>query len=998
MPCADNSVVPPRSSRSGRLRGVRTAIALFAALATTTANVKQPLAKGVVHPDLDTALAELDRAKGAESYAALRRVWDTWDRADPAQVEEALILASKSNRLSASAQTYAATLAAYARLRRGDLKAAHDELHALGYIDHWLAVGPFDNDGKAGLAAESGPELDLAQPLSTSKAYTGRERAVRWRALPDAFSYGFLDFGSVVRPESKVCAFAASFVKATGEKPAARDVSVWVGSGGAFRLFWNGREVLESDIYSRHDFERMAARVRLEPGPNLLTLKVCGDDQAPTISVRVGDAKGAPDPTLSFSNDVADAEAAATLVAQLAKSKAPAKAAATGLEGPVQYFTKLTSKANASSAALEAHARYLDETDGDDPAQHLARDLARRAAEREPSVERFLLAGRLAEDRNKAGEWIEKAEKLTRHKPHRDVLLARAWQRRHGPNYREALPYFDGALRLDPTNVEALRGITELYDLAGLPRTALARVEKALEQNPNSVGLLALYAAQLRTLGRTSDAADVEARYHGLRFDDSSYVNSELELALSRRDKVGATHWAERLTATQPHDIWALGIAARAYQRLGEPERAVATHRQALALAPEDVGALRALADLQGDLGHRGEQLSLLQEILRVRPQAKDVREYVENLEPEKPRADEAYAWSKEKFLYLRHAPPAGENRRVLRDLNVTTVFENGLSSQFHQVVFQPLTDAAAAQDRQYAFGYEADRQVVQLRGAKVYRKNGKVDEAIEWGEGPADDPTIAMYTSARTFYVQLPRLDAGDVVELRYRIDDVTPRNEFKDYFGDVEYMGGRDPLQNSEYVLITPNSRKIFVDAHVPGLEQSTQKGERATIHRFFVKQAPRIQPEPAMPPPSEVLPFIHVSTYENWKDLGRWYWGLVKDQFDLDDETRQLAHKVVNGKKTELEKVQAIYDWVTRNTRYVALEFGIYGHKPRRCVQTVARGWGDCKDKATVIVSLLQELGIDATIVILRTQMRGRFDSKVASLAPFDHAIAYVPSLNL
>jgi hypothetical protein len=79
-------------------------------------------------------------------------------------------------------------------------------------------------------------------------------------------------------------------------------------------------------------------------------------------------------------------------------------------------------------------------------------------------------------------------------------------------------------------------------------------------------------------------------------------------------------------------------------------------------------------------------------------------------------------------------------------------------------------------------------------------------------------------------------------------------------------------------------------------------------------------------------------------------------------------------------------------------VALEFGVYGYKPYRAVQTVARGWGDCKDKATAIVTLLKSLGIDATIVILRTQMRGDFNSKIASLAPFDHAIAYVPSLDL
>jgi hypothetical protein len=61
-------------------------------------------------------------------------------------------------------------------------------------------------------------------------------------------------------------------------------------------------------------------------------------------------------------------------------------------------------------------------------------------------------------------------------------------------------------------------------------------------------------------------------------------------------------------------------------------------------------------------------------------------------------------------------------------------------------------------------------------------------------------------------------------------------------------------------------------------------------------------------------------------------------------------------------------------------------------------VARGWGDCKDKATAIVTLLRAVGIDSTIVILRTQVHGDFKSSIASLAVFDHAIAYVPSLDL
>ena len=947
------------------------------------------------HQDLRELSKELDAARGPEVYATLRRIWGTWDRADPTHVEEVLLAAEHDPHLGAPARAYASALSALGRARRGDLKAARDSIRGLGFVDQWLVVGPFDNEGKAGLDTPSGPEPELTQAILPGKAYTGKERPVRYRPVPSVFPYGYLDAGSLVRPEAKVCLFATTFVSAAKAK---RKLSVWAGAGGAFKLFWNGDLVLQDSAYRGHDYDRSATEVELEPGPNELTLKLCGEEQSPVGSVRVAAADGSPDPSLVFSNDFAQSQAFAQAFAK--KKPSDKLRAHAGPEGPIQLFQKLTAGKHPTPAALEAYARYLAETGGDDPARHEARDFAKQAADAEPTIRRLLLAGRLAEDRNQTGEWIKKAEALAARdpRPNREVLLARALDRRTSPNWRDAFPYFDKVLAIDPDDSLAIRGRVELYNLAGLPRTALDTLEHASARNPNSVNLLNMYASQLRMLGRTTDAAEVESRYSALRFDDAGFLGSMIELAVARRDRPAAERWTERLLATHPDGLWALALAARTYRALGEPERAISAYRRALELAPEDTATLRALAELDGDAGKKDEQLALLREILRIRPQDREVRDYVEHLEPQKPRADEAYAWESPRFLKLRHAPANGQNRRLLRDLTVSTVFENGLSSQYRQIVFQPLTDAAAAAARQYAFGYEADSQAVQLRGARVYRGDGRIDEAIESGEGPADDPSIATYTSARTFYIQFPRLEPGDVVELRYRVDDVTPKNDFGNYFGEVTYLQGTDPVQNAEYVLITPKSRTFYIDQNVPRLVQSNEVVGAQRIYHFFADQIASVAPEPAMPPLQEVLGFVHVSTYKNWKDLGRWYWGLVKDQFDLDDETRNLAKRITEGKTTDVDKVKAVYEWVTKNTRYVALEFGIYGYKPRRCVQTVARGWGDCKDKATVITTLLNQLGIPTTMVVLRTQMKGDFRSSVASFAPFDHAIAYVPSLDL
>jgi hypothetical protein len=140
------------------------------------------------------------------------------------------------------------------------------------------------------------------------------------------------------------------------------------------------------------------------------------------------------------------------------------------------------------------------------------------------------------------------------------------------------------------------------------------------------------------------------------------------------------------------------------------------------------------------------------------------------------------------------------------------------------------------------------------------------------------------------------------------------------------------------------------------------------------------------------------VQVSTYSEWNDLGTWYWNLIKEQYAADDAVRDKVKELTKGLTKNEDKVRAIYDWVVQDTRYVALEFGIHGFKPYRCAQIFARGFGDCKDKATLIVTMLKEAGVDATPVMVRTNLRGDIETTPPSLAVFDHMIAYVPSMDL
>ena len=104
------------------------------------------------------------------------------------------------------------------------------------------------------------------------------------------------------------------------------------------------------------------------------------------------------------------------------------------------------------------------------------------------------------------------------------------------------------------------------------------------------------------------------------------------------------------------------------------------------------------------------------------------------------------------------------------------------------------------------------------------------------------------------------------------------------------------------------------------------------------------------------------------------------------------------MTEGVSDRLEIVKRIHEYVITNTRYVALEFGIHGYKPYQVNQVCSRQFGDCKDKASLIVSMLREAGVPADVAIVRTSDKGYVHTYPAMLTYFNHAIAYVPEFEL
>ncbi len=339
----------------------------------------------------------------------------------------------------------------------------------------------------------------------------------------------------------------------------------------------------------------------------------------------------------------------------------------------------------------------------------------------------------------------------------------------------------------------------------------------------------------------------------------------------------------------------------------------------------------------------------------------------------------------------------------VLLDRRVVRMHRNGLARTFAQRVVQVLTARGAEDNKEFEIHYTPGSEEVDVRQARVYRRGPgggvEVFEAADRSDEDSSEPWYGLYYDNRAEVIRFEGLRPGDVIEIQYLVDDVGTENQMADYFGDLQFVAESIPKRRWDYTLLAPASRPIHSNVpRVSGLQQSTAAEGDERVYRFAARDVPKIDTEPAMPGTGEIAPYLHVSTYASWQDVATWYWHLIEDQLTADEEMRRTARALVTPGMNDGDKVRAVHDFVVQNTRYVGLEFGIHGYKPYKVTQVLARRFGDCKDKASLMLALLREVGVPSELVLVRTRRGGRLDPAPASLAIFDHAIVYVPGLNL
>ncbi|MGD8718754.1 MAG: DUF3857 domain-containing protein [Candidatus Zixiibacteriota bacterium] len=868
-----------------------------------------------------------------------------------------------------------ATLFLFDRAHRsGDFAGAEETLAALNFIREWQIIGPFDNEGKEGFNRLFPPETSYA----ASATYDGKARPVSWRGLPERLPTGFLDLTGVLAPADKAVAYLAVAVNS----PTARDAYLAMGAAGAVKVWVNGTPVFSRDAYHEGYFDQYLAPAPLEAGANFILVKICGDDKRWGFGARFVDGDFEPMTDLSF-----DAGTAALAPASRVVGRAPSEE----FDGLSFFDSRLLGDAPDAFdfyyAALEHYAR-----DDADEAEEVPTKLMLGAQSVMPDVADFYYyVGAMEREESRVRANLTRALELAPKHNQARLELAKYYYDLDRP--RAAADIIDRLVEEVPAFAEAGQYRAKIDWEMGYAYDARSEAAALSERFPNYPYSKMVEALYEKNYGSIERSVELWQSIYDYDVYASNARNEVFTLSLNRGDLAGAEAAMRRTLAADPYDLDARKKLARALDRHGRHEEALAEIDIALRFRPED----HVLWEIKGTalekLGRDGESRRAYRQAITFKRNYPALENYLSYLEPSNDgdRAPRLDAYDLLAAFPGEDAFPRDSAVWLLDDRQVE-VFDNGTSTRTVHQVIKILTPEGAEKFRYIYVSYSPGSENVEIKRAAVLKPDGTEITATNIKEYNVFDIWSRLYYSYVNKVITMPNLSPGDTVDVEYKISQ-TGENLFADYFGDFFYFGDKNSTILSRYVLTVP-AKKRYYFARLRGAPapEITRRDEKIT-YVYRMRDLPSIEEEAYMPALAEILPGVQVSTFATWNDVGRWYNGLIKDVFRASPEIEVLAEELAAGAPDDITKLRRVFDFTVTRVRYVGLEFGIGGYRPHTPKQCLETHYGDCKDKATLMNTLYRLMGFKAYPVLIRTGDLGELDYELPILGLFNHMISYV-----
>lgn len=244
------------------------------------------------------------------------------------------------------------------------------------------------------------------------------------------------------------------------------------------------------------------------------------------------------------------------------------------------------------------------------------------------------------------------------------------------------------------------------------------------------------------------------------------------------------------------------------------------------------------------------------------------------------------------------------------------------------------------------------------------------------------DELNDSFYDDTKTLNFIYPNLKKGSKSKLKYSQIIKNPRFLSPFYFGDYFPI-----VKNKVTIIVDKEIILDFKQFHIKenDIKFTKEEKRKTTIYTWEKENQDEFDFEDGTPNHKTFLPHIVpiITSYKSKKetkkvlgdvsDLYNWYYSLVENVNvePASAELIQLVKEITADKKTELEKVKAIYYWTQKNIKYIAFEYALGGFIPRESNEVFRKKYGDCKDNSSILYRMLEIAGIKGNLTWIGTR---------------------------
>jgi Transglutaminase-like superfamily. len=274
---------------------------------------------------------------------------------------------------------------------------------------------------------------------------------------------------------------------------------------------------------------------------------------------------------------------------------------------------------------------------------------------------------------------------------------------------------------------------------------------------------------------------------------------------------------------------------------------------------------------------------------------------------------------------------------------------------------------------------------------ARIVSKDGTVhtldSKAIT--EAPARED-LDIFSDNRVLRAPLPGIAVGSVVEYVIEFNGNNPISDAG--ASDIFIFGGYAPTERTRVTIDSP----VAIEPRIVNKTDLQAKTEEKNGRRVITFETGRIEGrkdfENFLPFDVISLPYVAFSTGSSWQNLARRYSDIVDKQIAGDD-LKKFTHDAIGNATARRDVIARALAAVEKNVRYAGVEVGESSIVPRPPHTVLGNKYGDCKDKATLLVAMLREVGIVAHVALLRAGEDFDVPPELPGLGRFNHAIVRV-----